>query len=105
MSNRVIGRPFKKGQSGNPSGRPKVVQSFVELVRAHTSEAIGTLLAIMNDDDASPAARVSAACAILDRGWGKPAQMVTANVQEKRSIRQWSTEELTEFLNDATGRS
>jgi hypothetical protein len=105
MSKRIVGRPFRKAQSGNPNGRPKVVQSFVDLARSHTTEAIGTIVAIMKDSNASPAARVSAACALLDRGWGKPAQMVTANVQEKRSIRQWSTEELTEFLNDATGRS
>jgi hypothetical protein len=25
---RVIGRPFKKGQSGNPEGRPKGTENF-----------------------------------------------------------------------------
>jgi hypothetical protein len=30
----------------------------------------------MNQPDAPPAARVSAACALLDRGWGKPTQLV-----------------------------
>jgi len=30
----------------------------------------------MNQPEAPPAARVSAASAILDRGWGKPAQPV-----------------------------
>lgn len=34
------------------------------------------LVGIMGQPDAPPAARVSAANSILDRGWGKPAQPV-----------------------------
>jgi hypothetical protein len=34
----------------------------------------------MNNDHAPSAARVGAAIAILDRGWGKPQQTVSANV-------------------------
>jgi hypothetical protein len=34
----------------------------------------------MDDDRAPAAARVAAAVAILDRGWGKPMQAVEANV-------------------------
>ena len=29
---------WKKGQSGNPSGRPKAIVSIVELARAQTEE-------------------------------------------------------------------
>jgi hypothetical protein len=43
------------------------------LARKHTKEAINTLAAIMADEKAPPAARVAAASAILDRGYGKPA--------------------------------
>ena len=63
-----------KGQSGNPGGRPKVVGEVRELARERTEEAINTLTVIMGDTDAPPAARVSAANAILDRGHGKPTQ-------------------------------
>ena len=69
--------PFKKGQSGNPGGRPKVVAEVKELARAHTGEAIETLVSIMNNPKAAPAARVSAANALLDRGYGKPPQHIT----------------------------
>src|SRR5262245_26027894 len=73
----TIGRPFKKGQSGNPGGRPKVVAEIKDLARRHTDEALDTLAAIMRNPKASAAARVSAANAILDRGYGKPPQHVT----------------------------
>jgi len=42
-----IGKPFQKGQSGNPGGRPKVVAEVKELAREHTAEAIETLVSIM----------------------------------------------------------
>jgi hypothetical protein len=73
----TIGKPFKKGQSGNPGGRPKVVSEVKELARAHTAEAIQTLVSIMTNPKSAPAARVSAANALLDRGYGKPPQHIT----------------------------
>ena len=73
----TIGKPFKKGQSGNPGGRPKVIAEVKELARAHTGEAIDTLVSIMSNPKAAPAARVSAANSLLDRGYGKPPQHIT----------------------------
>ena len=73
----TIGKPFQKGRSGNPGGRPKVVAEVKELARAHTGEAIETLVSIMNNPKTAPAARVSAANALLDRGFGKPPQHIT----------------------------
>jgi len=65
---------FKKGQSGNPNGRPKVVAEVRDLARQHTTTAINTLVEILGDKEEPAAARVSAASAILDRGYGKPSQ-------------------------------
>jgi hypothetical protein len=70
------GRPFKKGASGNPGGRPRVLGNVQELARQQSPQAINTLAEIMSDAKAAPAARVAAANALLDRGYGKPTQLV-----------------------------
>jgi hypothetical protein len=75
-----IGKPFKKGQSGNPGGRPKVIAEVKELAKEHTVEAIQTLVSIMNNPKFAPAARVTAANALLDRGYGRPPQHITGEV-------------------------
>lgn len=49
------------------------------LARGHTESAINTLAGIMTATDAPHAARVSAATAILDRGWGKPTQTIAGD--------------------------
>jgi hypothetical protein len=46
------------------------------LCQGLTEEMVGILAAIARNEDASTAARVNAAEAILDRGNGKPAQSV-----------------------------
>jgi len=79
---------FKKGQSGNPNGRPKHVlddgRSVSDLAREHTARALAVLIEIMEKDEAAEAARVSAANAVLDRGWGKPKQDMDLNVKSDR---------------------
>lgn len=71
---------FKPGQSGNPNGRPKVIGHLRDLARAHTEDALRTLAEICTNADAPHSARVAAASAILDRGYGKPTQTIEANV-------------------------
>src|SRR5262245_17195229 len=73
----TIGKPFQKGQSGNPGGRPKEIAEVKELARQHMPAAIDALVSIMNNTKAADAARVSAANALLDRGYGKPPQHLT----------------------------
>ena len=52
---------FKPGQSGNPGGRPKVPTDLREAARAHTTEALETLVAILRSPKSPTAARVQAA--------------------------------------------
>jgi len=65
---------FKPGRSGNPLGRPKVDFSIRDLAREHTEGALQTLVDIAYNPKSPAAARVQAATAILDRGYGKPIQ-------------------------------
>ena len=44
------------------------------LARGHTELCIKVLAGIVSQEAVPPAARVSAAGILLDRGWGKPAQ-------------------------------
>jgi hypothetical protein len=46
--------------------------------REHTGEAIETLALILKNPKAPAAARIAAATALLDRGWGKPPQQIEA---------------------------
>jgi len=50
---------------------PKTLTEIRSLARSHTVH-INVLVGVMRSKDATAAARVSAANAILDRGWGRP---------------------------------
>ena len=52
----------------------RTVVEVRSLARSHTRTAINALLGVLRSKDATHAARVSAATAILDRGWGRPVQ-------------------------------
>lgn len=69
---------FVKGQSGNPSGRAKVLlpdgRALSDIAKEHTLTAMETLVSVLSDAEAPHAARVSAAKEIFDRGWGRPKQ-------------------------------
>src|SRR5687767_13450060 len=69
---RPRGRPFPKGTSGNPGGRPKVAADVRELARVHAADALATLGAIAADPAQDPRARIAACVALLDRAYGRP---------------------------------
>ena len=53
------------------------------LARAHTATAIRVLVGIVQEKKAPHAARVSAAQALLDRGWGKATQFIDATIRKQ----------------------
>lgn len=75
MAKRGKGKPFKRGKSGNPKGRPKLTAEDMQvraLAQVHTLAAINTLAEIMDDKKKSASCRIAAAKELLDRGHGKP---------------------------------
>jgi hypothetical protein len=56
------------------------------LGRKYTHKALNTLVSIMVEPKAPAAARVMAANALLDRGWGKAAQLVEMNGEIKQLV-------------------
>ena len=77
--------PFKKGQSGNPGGRPKTAEKVRLLAQEHSPEAIETLVKIMRNGKPD-AARVMAADKILDRACGRAPQAHTGGDGEEPII-------------------
>ena len=61
----------------------KTPTEIASVARSHSKSAIRTLARIMRQADAPPAARVAAAVALLDRGWGKPKQSHEAEITHR----------------------
>ena len=64
---------FRKGKSGNPGGRPRALASVMHEARRYTLEALKVQVKLMRTAESEPV-RLSAAEALLCRGWGKPIQ-------------------------------
>lgn len=70
MARRRIGRPFEKGKSGNPGGRPRKVGHVKEKALGSSLGAIMKLVELMDSKD--PRIALAACKEVLDRGVGKP---------------------------------
>lgn len=76
------GNGFKPGQSGNPGGRPKRTAEELDLIAAckdRTPAALAVIESIMMEGE-NERNKLSAAMAIIERGYGKPKETVEANV-------------------------
>jgi len=70
---------------GRKAGTPNKATGHIrEIAQAHGADAVALLRKVMDDDTAPPAVRVSAANALLDRGYGKPTDRIEhADVTEQ----------------------
>ena len=62
-------RPWQKGQSGYVPGTAHRYNETVALARQHSLDAVRALIRLLNDADGRIVS--VAACALLDRGWGR----------------------------------
>ena len=72
------GKPFQKGKSGNPGGRPKRTEDEVNLIEAckqKTAEALAVIESLMHESS-NDRVRLAAAAFIIERAWGKATNRV-----------------------------
>lgn len=72
---------FCKGQTGNPSGRPKRTPEELDLVaacKAKTPDALIVIENIMKHGE-NERNKLAAATAIIDRAYGKPTQPIAGD--------------------------
>lgn len=86
VRNRGRGRPFKKGQSGNPGGRPKGDPAVKEMLKAATADAAKLLIDTINNPAAKLEQRIECAKVVMDRVYGKATQQIEGNLDNKIEI-------------------
>lgn len=75
-------RGSKPGErrGGRKKGTPnKATVAIKDAAREYTEKALLTLADVMTDEEQPAAARVSAANALLDRGYGKPSNVIAGD--------------------------
>ena len=86
---------FKKGQSGNPGGRPKRTPEIREIALAACPKANRALIAQLDHKD--PRIVANAAEKLLDRGIGRPMQAHEITSQTDITVRR--TVDVSDWLD------
>jgi hypothetical protein len=97
---------WSRGRSGNPAGRPPSEKAFANLlnvaVREQGKDGVPKLRRIVDQlVKNAVAGEAWAIQQVADRLDGKPALSMLPTVQKRDAV-DWTTQELKEFLRDAT---
>jgi hypothetical protein len=81
-----VRNPLGKNQyaPGAAAAAKKIIADVKELAKELTPKAMTALEGVLDNEKAPAAAKVSAAIAILDRGWGKPRE--TVDVTHRKTL-------------------
>ena len=97
-SKRAPGKPWEKGKSGNPKGRPMMPEELKEKCRSYTEEGIETLIALARNNKKQPKDRIKAIEILLERGYGKAAQAIVGGEDGDKPVK-LSIEGIVNLLN------
>ena len=106
---RVVGRPFLKGVSGNPGGRPRGLAAYVRENTDGGEEIVQLMVGILRGNVIGGQVpkirdRMDAATWLADRAFGKAvAQVETKSLNVDMGLNEISTEELLELLHKTEG--
>ena len=102
LTTRLVGRPFRKGVSGNPGGRPKGLAAYVRDNTLEGEELADFYLAIFRGekiDGKKPGLRhrMEAGTWLSDRGFGKAVQQSEIKVDQHKPDHRLSTYSLEQL--------
>ena len=105
----VIGRPFRKGESGNPSGRPRGLASYIRETTDGGREMVDLMVAVMRGETINGMKprikdQMDAAGWLMDRGFGRaitPVEATTRSMNVDIELRELPTRQLLEMLQSS----
>jgi len=106
---RVVGKPFPKGVSGNPGGRPRGLAAYVRDSTDGGEEIVEIMVSVMRGDVIGGQVprirdRMDAATWLADRAFGKPVasvEAITRSVNVDIELRELPTKQLLEMLQSS----
>jgi len=98
----MAGNPqWKKGESGNPGGRPKMNPELRKALTNHTMEALEVVINILRDNESKHSDKIRAAEFIYAYALGKPVQEQVVSVGENEiSADNLTADQLMEKINE-----
>ena len=76
-------KPFQRGVSGNPGGKPKG-EDVRSLARKNTKRAMERIVELIDDED--PRVALMAAKEVLDRAYGKPKMIADDDGGDRKNV-------------------
>ena len=102
----VVGRPFEKGVSGNPGGRPRSLGPYIRSVTSGGEEMVDLMVAVMRGETINGMKpkikdQIDAATWLSDRAFGKPSMQIEATSKSMNidmTLSEMSSERLLQLL-------